>query len=148
MNPAWRSGGCSYGLVVQLLSRVWLFVTPWTAARQASLSSTISRSLLKFKSIELVVLSNQLWPPGPLRQTFQNSLGHGWTEHPSRTRCRWEAGGSALGSAGWGWGAATGVHQIWAACSVPTPDLKQTDPLVGRALGSQTHTHSSPLLCL
>ena len=32
--------------VVQSLSRVQLFVTPWTAARQASLSSTISQSLL------------------------------------------------------------------------------------------------------
>ena len=53
-------------------------VTPWTAAHQASLSSTISQSLLKFVSIELVMLSNHhLWPPGPLRQTFQNSLGHG-----------------------------------------------------------------------
>ena len=37
---------------VQLLSHVWLFVTPWTAARQASLSITNSRSLLKLMSIE------------------------------------------------------------------------------------------------
>ena len=35
-------------VVVQPLSRVRLFVTPWTAARQASLSHTISRSLPKF----------------------------------------------------------------------------------------------------
>ena len=34
-------------VVVQFLSRVWLFVTPWTVGRQAPLSSTISRSLLK-----------------------------------------------------------------------------------------------------
>ena len=40
---------------VQLLSRVWLFATPWIAARQASLSSTISLSLLKLMSIELVM---------------------------------------------------------------------------------------------
>ena len=46
--------------VVQLLSRVQLFVTPWTAACQASLSSTISRSLLKFMSVDSVVLSNHL----------------------------------------------------------------------------------------
>ena len=44
--------------VVQLLSCVWLFVTPWTAACQASLSLTISWSLLKFMSIELAMLSN------------------------------------------------------------------------------------------
>ena len=49
-----------YIIVVQLLSRVWLFVTPWTATHQASLSFTISRSLLKFMSIELVMLSKHL----------------------------------------------------------------------------------------
>ena len=42
---------------VQLLSRVWLFVTPWTVACQAPLSSTISQSLLRFMRIELVMLS-------------------------------------------------------------------------------------------
>ena len=41
-------------------SRVGLFVTPWTAAHQASLSITNSRSLLKLMSIELVVPSNHL----------------------------------------------------------------------------------------
>ena len=46
--------------VVQLLSHVRLFTTPWTAARQASLSFTISHSLLKFMSIELVMPSNHL----------------------------------------------------------------------------------------
>ena len=45
-------------VAVQLLSRVWLFATPWTAARQASLSFTISQSLLNLMSIELVMLSN------------------------------------------------------------------------------------------
>ena len=46
--------------VVQLLSCVWLFVTPWTAARQTSLSITNSWSLLKPMSIELVMPSNHL----------------------------------------------------------------------------------------
>ena len=45
---------------VQSLSHVQLFVTLWTAALQASLSITNSRSLLKFMSIESVVLSNCL----------------------------------------------------------------------------------------
>ena len=45
---------------VQLLSHVQLFVTPWTAAHQASLSFTISRSLLNLMSIELVMPSNHL----------------------------------------------------------------------------------------
>ena len=46
--------------LVQSLSRVRLFVTPRTAARQASLSITNSRSLLKLMSIESVMLSNHL----------------------------------------------------------------------------------------
>ena len=46
--------------VVQLLSRVRLFVTPWTAAHQASLSITISWSLLKLTFIEFMIPSNHL----------------------------------------------------------------------------------------
>ena len=45
---------------LQSLSRVRLFMNPWTAARQASLSITNSRSLLKLMSIELVMPSNHL----------------------------------------------------------------------------------------
>ena len=45
---------------VQSLSRVWLFATPWTAARQASLSLTNSSSLLKLMSIESVMPSSHL----------------------------------------------------------------------------------------
>ena len=44
--------------LVQLLSHVQLFATPWTVACQASLSITNSRSLLRFMSIELVMSSN------------------------------------------------------------------------------------------
>ena len=47
-------------IVVQSLSRVQLFMTPWTEANQPSLSFTISLNLFKFMSIELVVLSNHL----------------------------------------------------------------------------------------
>ena len=53
-------------LVVQLLSHVWPFATPWTAACQASLSFTISRSLLKLMFIELMMPSNHLILCGPL----------------------------------------------------------------------------------
>ena len=45
-------------VIVQSLSHVWLFATPWSVACQASLSFTISRSLLKFMFIGLVMLSN------------------------------------------------------------------------------------------
>ena len=47
-------------LSVQSLSHVQLFVTPWTAARQASLSITNSRSLLKLMSIQSMMPSNHL----------------------------------------------------------------------------------------
>ena len=55
-----------YIVVVQSLSCVWLFVTPWTAASQASLSSTISWSWLKFMFIVFVSRSNHLILCGPL----------------------------------------------------------------------------------
>ena len=45
---------------VQSLSHVQLFATPWTTARQASLSITNSRSLLKLMSIESVMPTNRL----------------------------------------------------------------------------------------
>ena len=45
---------------VQLLSHVWFFVTPWTAAHQAFLSITNCWSLLKLMCIELVMPSNHL----------------------------------------------------------------------------------------
>ena len=47
-------------VVVQSLSPVWLFVSPWTIACQSSLAFTISWSLLKLMSIESVMLSNYL----------------------------------------------------------------------------------------
>ena len=54
------SSGILKKCLVQSLSCVWLFVTSWTAACQASLSITNSQSLLKLMSIELVVPSNHL----------------------------------------------------------------------------------------
>ena len=67
--PARKALGCpqhlrclthSYVTVVQSLSCLQLFKTPWTAACQAPLSSTISQSLLKFMSTEPVMPSNRL----------------------------------------------------------------------------------------
>ena len=58
---------------VQSLSRVRLFMTPWTAAHQASLSITISWNLLKLMSIKLVMSSNHLilsFPLLPLPSIF------------------------------------------------------------------------------
>ena len=53
-SPCWL---VQFGSVA---SRVWLFVTPWTAARQVSLSITNSWSLFKLMSIESVMPSNHL----------------------------------------------------------------------------------------
>ena len=50
------------GSSVQLLSHVWLFATPWTAAHQAFLSITNSQSLLKLMSIKSVKPSNHFHP--------------------------------------------------------------------------------------
>ena len=71
-------------LVVQSLSRVWLFVTPWTAACQGFFSFTVSQSLPKLMSIELVMPSNHLilchplllWPLTVLSiRVFSNESG-------------------------------------------------------------------------
>ena len=67
-SPSWSIMSWGFGgleAVVHLQS-VWLFVTPWTAACQAPLSSTISWSLLKFMSIQLVILSNHVILCSPL----------------------------------------------------------------------------------
>ena len=53
------SSSCSF-VVIQSLSRFQLFATSWPAARQASLSFTVSQSLLRLMSIELVMLSSHI----------------------------------------------------------------------------------------
>jgi len=55
-----------FAVVLQSLSPVWLFVIPWTAARQAPLSFTISWSLLRLMSIESVMSSYHLTLCHPL----------------------------------------------------------------------------------
>ena len=56
-----RQNGSRVVLIIQSLSRVRLFPTPWTVARKVPLSSTISQSLLKFMFIESVMLSSYLF---------------------------------------------------------------------------------------
>ena len=60
MDEDYSVYGCDQFSSVQLLSCVRLFVTSWTAAHQAFLSSIISQSLLKLTSIESVMPSNHL----------------------------------------------------------------------------------------
>ena len=71
-------------VVVQLLSHVQLFVTPWTAACQASLSFTISWSLLKLVSIESYPLSSPSPSAFNLSQNpglFQSVLPIRWPKY-------------------------------------------------------------------
>ena len=51
---------CTFSYCCQSLSHIWLFVTPWIAACQAFQSLTVSQSLPKFMSIELIMPSNHL----------------------------------------------------------------------------------------
>ena len=70
---------------VQLLSHVWLFVTPWTAACQASLSITNSWSLLKLMSIESVMPSNHFILA--IQETLKSLLQH----HSSKASILWRS---------------------------------------------------------
>ena len=74
---------------LQLLSHVQLFVTTQTAVWQAPLSSTISQSLLKFISIELVILSNHLIFCHPLPLLPSSFPNFGVFSHESALHLRW-----------------------------------------------------------
>ena len=74
---------------VQLLSRVQLFATPWTAARQASLSITNSQSLLKLMSMESVMPSSHLILCRPLLLLSSIPLSIRVFSSDSTLRMRW-----------------------------------------------------------
>ena len=76
-------------IIVQSLSRVWFFVTSWTAACQASLSLTISRRLLKFMSIELVMASNHFILCHPLLFLLSIFPSIGVFSNELAVRIRW-----------------------------------------------------------
>ena len=79
---------------VQLLSRIQLLATSWTAACQASLSIIISQSLLKLKSIESMMPSNHLILRCPfllLPQSFPASTLFKWNQH-------FASGGQSIGA--------------------------------------------------
>ena len=90
---------------VQSLSCVWLFATPWIAARQASLSLTISRSSLKLTSIrdysKLYKLGRVLWEPPVYNQLAQSTSDN--LELPS--------GISSKEHFWWDW-----VFSLWGLC--------------------------------
>ena len=95
----------------QSLSRLWLFATPWTAAHQASLSITNSRSPPKPMSIESVMPSNHLILCRPLLlhlQSFPASGSYQLTRH-------FPSGGQSIG--------------VSASTSVPPMNIQDWSPL-------------------
>ena len=80
-------------IVVQSLSHVWLFVTPWTVAHQAPLSSTVSWSLLIFMSIESLMLSKHLILCYPLSFAFNLFEGS-----ISSKKLAFASGGQSIGA--------------------------------------------------
>ena len=109
----------------QSLSHVRLFATPWTVARQASLSITNSWSLLRLMSIELVIPSNHLilcCPPIHFHLNFRSDFGNGrytslglrcwiqlidggflehWIEMDCDIECKFKEGKSAVNDQLW-----------------------------------------------
>ena len=81
-------------VVVQSLSHVQLFATPWTAAHQDPLSFTIFQSLLKFMSVESVMLSNHLILCCPLLFCLQSFPESG----PFPINQLFASGGQSIGS--------------------------------------------------
>ena len=71
-------------IVVQLLSTIWHFATPWTAASQAHLSSTVSQSLSKFMSILAISFSAT-----PFSFCLQSFLASGFFSNELALCVRW-----------------------------------------------------------
>ena len=73
LTMTWVLYNFHFAVVVQLLCHVWLFVTPWTSACQASLSFTISQSSPKLLSLQLVMPSTHLILFSSCPQSFPES---------------------------------------------------------------------------
>ena len=83
-----KKDGCQH-CSVQSLSRVRLFAIPWTAAHQASLSITSSRSLLKLMSVELVMSSNHLILCRPLLLPLSYTIHRKYLKMDGRLECKY-----------------------------------------------------------
>ena len=84
----------NFPVIVQLLSRVRLFATPWAAALQASLSFTISRSPLTVMSIESMMLSSHLVSAAPFSFGLQSFSASG----SFSTSWLFTSGGQSIGA--------------------------------------------------
>ena len=107
----WREGhGQSNSVAgVQSLSCVRLFAAPWTAACQAPLSFTIRWSLVKFVSVESVMLSNHLIPSAPFScpqsfpaiRVFSNEISQLFSSGGQRIRISASASVLPMDVQGW-----------------------------------------------
>ena len=138
--------------LVQSLSHVWLFATPWTAAQQASLSFTNSQNLFKLKSIKLMMLSNHLilcHPPSPPALNLSPNQGlFQWVSYshhvatvlelrgggviPWRRKCQWKRY-NRYGFDPW-------VGKIsWRRAQQPTPVFLPENPMDREAWWATVH---------
>ena len=153
----WRNTPCSWTRrissvqfsSVQSLSRVWLFVTPWIAACQASLSITISWSSLKLTSIELVMPSSHLIPSSPFppapnpsqHQSFPMSQLFAWGGKSTRVSAlasflpKNTQGWSPLEWTGWISLQSKGLSRVFSTTTA------QKHQFFGAQLSSQSNSH-------
>ena len=145
-----------FWVVVQSLSYVWLFATSWAAARQASLSFTISRSLLKLMSVESVMPSNHLILCHPFLllpsifpsiRTFSNELAlrirwpKYWSFSFSIVLPRHIQDWFPLGWTGWISLQSKGLSRVFSNITVQKYQFFSTQP----SLWSNSHIHTWPL---
>ena len=141
-------------VVVQSLSRVWLFATPWIAARQASLSITNFLSLLKLMSIKSVIPSSHLilchplllLPPIPPRirvfsneSTLRMSWPKYWSFSLSVSPSNEHQDSSPLGWTGWISLQSRELSRVFSNTIV------QKHQFFSAQLSSQSHIHTWPL---
>ena len=150
-RPVWSTDNAHYKhiVVVQSLSNVWLFVTPLTASRQASMSFTISQSLLKLMCIESVTPSNHLNLCCPLLLLPLIFLSIRWFSNESALCIRWPLSVFPMNIQGWfpleltGWISlqSKGLSRVFSNTTV------QKHQLFGAQLRSRSnsHIHTWPL---
>ena len=152
MNHLQRRNGDLDISSVQSLSRVWLFATPWTATRQASLSITNSKRLLKLMSIESVMPSKLhplflLLSVFPSKRVFSNESGlcMRWPKY-------WSFSFSISPSNEYSGLISFRFGLVWSPCSPrdsqessPTPQFKS--PFLKKKKKKKVHSSVLSLLC-
>ena len=151
MPKNWKAWLKTWLSSVQSLSHVRLFVTPWIAARQASLSITNSQSSLKLTSIKLVMPSSHLilcrplllLPPiPPSIRVFSNesTLHMRWPKYWSFSIIPSKEHRSPLGSTGWISLQSKGLSRVFSNTTVQKHQFFGAQP----SSESNSHIHTWP----